>query len=240
MHNPFFTSLKQLEKRLKLENHPSPPPLHNSEENIQNTQQTEDLLDTPIYLNENHPAPTPSSHESETPRQFLSNSPDFPHEENYAAVQEPVDNHERRSLDDEIEVLMQLLGLSDSEQPNKMVAHFDSGCEDGFYGRIVGVKGPKSGKEVDRLEGWIKHFMNGEKKEPFRLVHLLLVKAAFVHSGNDSDSSCKGFEFPSTVDEFLQNDPPAYEHLILRKLLQGQYFFHFRSVIRILAGTGHC
>lgn len=37
-----------------------------------------------------------------------------------------------------------------------------------FCGKIVGVKGPISQKEVERLEGWIEHFLNrnnGETRE---------------------------------------------------------------------------
>lgn len=77
-------------------------------------------------------------------------------------------------------------------------------CEDGFYSKIVGVKGPRCGKEVERLEGWINYFLNGgaeERIEPLRLSHLLLGKAAFVFDG--------GFEFPSSIEDFLLNDPPT-------------------------------
>ncbi|KAI3456050.1 hypothetical protein Pfo_012713 [Paulownia fortunei] len=230
LHTQFFTSLKQLEKRLKLENHPSarstdsPPPspprppslTAEHQEIINNTQQT-DSLGTPIYLNYNPSSTTNTNasnlQESEAPEEFLSTSPDFPPthhslpHENQAEVQETVDQAERFNLDDDIEMLMQLLRLSDSEELNERAGVNNVSCHDGFYGKIVGVKGPKSVKEVERLEGWIKHFLNGEKKEPFRLAHLLLGKAAFVHSDDDCDGF-GGFVFPSTIDEFLQNDPP--------------------------------
>lgn len=54
-----------------------------------------------------------------------------------------------------------------------------------FYGKIVGVKGAKSEEEVERLEGWIEHFLDrgtGERRESFRLAHLPLGKAALIHS----------------------------------------------------------
>jgi len=57
------------------------------------------------------------------------------------------------------------------------------------------------------LEGWIKHFRNdgGEgRREPLRLAHLLLAKAAYLSEGSDDSGK---FEFPSTVVEFLHNDP---------------------------------
>ncbi|KAG8385325.1 hypothetical protein BUALT_Bualt03G0031100 [Buddleja alternifolia] len=215
-HAQFFTSLKHLEKRLKLENDRSPPsappppllPIEHHDD-IKSTQQS-DSLGTPIYLNCNQSTintNTSNVQESEIPQEFLSNSPDFPpthhsipQENHQAEIHETVD----QSGSDDIDALMQLLRLSGSEERN------DVGCDDGFYGKIVGVKGPKSGKEVERLEGWIKHFLNGddEETEPFRLAHLLLAKAAFVHWDDGDCVGFGGFVFPSTVDEFLQNDPP--------------------------------
>ncbi|MCD7455151.1 hypothetical protein HAX54_027227 [Datura stramonium] len=51
---------------------------------------------------------------------------------------------------DEIELLMQLLGLSDRKSEGSKRVEMDLGCDDAFYGKIVGVKGPKSEKEVER------------------------------------------------------------------------------------------
>ncbi|KAJ1389726.1 hypothetical protein SESBI_38065 [Sesbania bispinosa] len=76
--------------------------------------------------------------------------------------------------------------------------------------QIVGVEGPKCRKEVLRLDGWIKHFLNGdgvEKQEPLRLAHLLLGKAAFISEG--ADFGGLELEFPSTIQEFLHTDPPS-------------------------------
>lgn len=102
---------------------------------------------------------------------------------------------------------MQLLQLSDSGEQIERANLINVGCDDGFYRKIGGLKGPKSLKELERLVGWIKHFFSCEKRDPFVLAHLLLAKAALWHS----DDNCDGFgglEFPSTVDEFLEKDPP--------------------------------
>ncbi|KAL8493396.1 hypothetical protein ACS0TY_024563 [Phlomoides rotata] len=205
-HAQFFTSLKHLEKRLKLENHPTGPSSSSlsqprqRQETTKDTQQTQSL-GTPIYLYDDE-FPTTNTNtsnlqESEAPPEFLSRSPDFPptpHEER-------IDQPERIDLDDDIELLMQLLKLTGSEQVEERIGFND----DGFLDKIVGAKGPKSVMEAERLDRWIKEFMKGEKKEAFRLAHLLLGKAAaFVHS----DDGFGGLVFPSTIDDFLINDPP--------------------------------
>ena len=231
-HAQFFSALKQVEKRLKLEN-PSPlpilspprppsppPPLPPPVENVIDTQV--DSLSSAIYLyhTQNTTNTTNSSstlQESDPPHEFLSNSPDFcptqktSFEKDSEINQETSNEVESGDLDD-IELLMQLLGLSDENELKKDGSGFDScfGCDDEFYGKIVGVKGPKCVKELQRLEGWIEHFMNGggEKKEPLRLAHLLLSKAAFLSSLEGSSDGFQGFEFPTTIDDFLHNDPP--------------------------------
>lgn len=186
-HGQFFTSLKRLEKRLRLETQAAAGAPQLPIETIQQTQS----LGTPIYLNDDEfPATNANLQDSEAPPEFLSTSSDFPHES--------IDQPQRINLDDDIELLMQLLRLTDSEQVNERVGFND----DGFLDKIVGVKGPKN---VKRLDKWIKEFMKGEKKEPFRLAHLLLGKAAFMHSDDDGFG---GLVFPSTIDEFLLNDPP--------------------------------
>ncbi|KAA8514962.1 hypothetical protein F0562_018251 [Nyssa sinensis] len=228
-HTKFFSSLKQVEKRLKLENPPqssnlsSPPllPLRLSESNHTSTES----LSTPIYLGLDQPTNNNSStlQDSEPPREFLSNSPDFtpthedPPQPNTVRNPQQIDGVENNAVDD-IELLIQLLGLSDckEDEQQRVGLGLKSGGSGGracgpdaeFYAKIVGVKGPKCEKEVERLEGWIKHFLNdgGEgRREPLRLAHLLLGKAAFVSEGSDGFGGC---EFPSTVEEFLQSDPP--------------------------------
>ncbi|CAI9782136.1 unnamed protein product [Fraxinus pennsylvanica] len=225
-HAQFFSSLRQLEKRLKLENYSSqsstlPPPHPPNQENI-NTEQT-DSLGSPIYLDYDPAAAaaattsnanTSSLQESEIPLEFLTNSPDFsptrdsPPQETHGGIHELLGQTKENNLDDDIVLLMHLLGLSHREEPNKREGFFNAGRDDEFYGKIIGMKGPKNGKEFERLEGWINHFLSGEKKEPFRLAHLLLSKAIVLHSENNSDDF-GDFEFPSTIDMFLQNDPPT-------------------------------
>ncbi|OIT39347.1 hypothetical protein A4A49_14362 [Nicotiana attenuata] len=213
-HSIFFSSLKQLEKRLKLDNP--------TQQETTETPETESFI-SPLYLNCDETSNTSNTNlkESETPLQFLSNSPLFPLPQQTPSQINPTQVQER-SVDkieaegngvDEIELLMQLLGLSDSKREGSKRVEVDLGCDDAFYGKIVGVKGPKSEKEVERLEGWIEHFLNsnnsGERRESFRLAHLLLGKAALIHS--EVFDGVGSFEFPSTVDEFLHNDPPIDE-----------------------------
>ncbi|CAK9139253.1 unnamed protein product [Ilex paraguariensis] len=224
-HSHFFSSLKQVEKRLKLDNpsqpytlsSPPPPPPASAAESSQTLTES---LSSPIYLNFDRPTITDHSiiqDNSEVPHEFLSNSSDFPptHEDPPHSTnpenQEVIYEGKNSGVDD-IQLLMQLLGSSDSqeddEEKDDLVLNC-GGCDDGFYGKIVGVKGPKCGKELERLEGWIKHFLNGSgeegRREPLRLAHLLLGKAAFVSKESDGIGE---FGFPSTVDEFLQDDPP--------------------------------
>ncbi|KAK6797294.1 hypothetical protein RDI58_004996 [Solanum bulbocastanum] len=206
-HSNFFSSLKQLEKRLKLDD-------PTQQEAVDTPTQS---LISPIYLNcDETPVDSITSYtnlkESETPLQFLSNSPlaqETPPQISPTLVQERVGIVE---TGDDIELLMQLLGLSDSKRGGSKSVEVELGCDDAFYGNIVGVKGPKSEKEVERLEGWIGHFLdrsNGERRESFRLAHLLFGKAALIHS--EVFGGVGSFEFPSTIDEFLHNDPPIDE-----------------------------
>lgn len=157
---------------------------------------------------------------SELPQAFLSCSPQFP-----PTHQNPIQpsglHHQEIQFEavDDIQQLIQHLGLSDFRQkPEKEEERgvgFECGschCEGGFYAKIAGVKGPKCGKEVERLEGWINYFLNGgggEEKgivEPLRLSLLLLGKAAFVSGGRDFGFG--GLDFPSAIEDFLMNDPP--------------------------------
>lgn len=159
----------------------------------------------------------PTQESSEPPQQFVSISQGFSltHQQ-YPAQTTP--SNEAQDVD-EIEWLMKLLGMSE-EQRDGFDFEGDEDCdschcEGGFYSKIVGVEGPKCKKEVLRLNGWIQHFLNGdgdgvirvEKKEPLRLAHLLLGKAVFV--SESADSGFGGLVFPSTIQEFLHNDPPS-------------------------------
>ncbi|KAG5029209.1 hypothetical protein AAZX31_05G118100 [Glycine max] len=204
-HSNFFSSLKQVEKRLKLDQTLQPA----IESQIQ-----ESTLGSPIFLQSSGSQICPSQDSSEPPQAFLSVSQEFPtinqdpshsQTDHITSANEAEDNDD----DDDIEQLMQLLGLSEVKEQRD--GDFDEGdschCDGGFYAKIVGVEGPKCRKEVLRLDGWINHFMNGggeEKQEPLRLAHLLLGKSAFV-----SDGAFGELDFPSTIQEFLHTDPPT-------------------------------
>lgn len=105
---------------------------------------------------------------------------------------------------------MELLGLSDGgEGGGDLIKGSSCFCNGGFYSKIAGVKGPKCEKESRRLEGWIGYFLNGgggERREPLRLAHLLLAQAACLDVSGDDGFG--GIEFPSTIEEFLNHDPP--------------------------------
>ncbi|WCJ27358.1 hypothetical protein M5689_009108 [Euphorbia peplus] len=199
----FFFSLKQVEKRLKLE---TPTP---SSSNIQKTNPTfTDSLSTPMFIQtcqggSNTTTSTPLQDSSEPPPAFLSSS-----------SQSPPREFPEQQLDtgviDDIDLLMQHLGLSDFGRKRVTDDGDDDeccGCESGFYEKIVGVKGPKSKKEVDRLDGWISYFLRGDgegRTETLRLGYLLLGKAACELEGGD-----RGLDFPLAIEEFLKNDPPT-------------------------------
>eukprot|EP01018_Ginkgo_biloba_P010973 Gb_06477 [translate_table: standard] len=70
-----------------------------------------------------------------------------------------------------------------------------------FYSKVAQVKGPKSDSEIEALNAWIHHFAD-EKKEPFRLVHLLLAKASI-------QNNLGQLEFPDAAQEFLHSWPPS-------------------------------
>ncbi|KAJ7968888.1 Fibrous sheath-interacting protein [Quillaja saponaria] len=217
LHSNFFSSLKQVEKRLKLE-HPSqiPSPSQSplQEVNFSTTQS----LSSPIFLQLGQSNESSTLQDSsEPPQAFLSISQNFSptHQDppQINALDHPrISEYEEEEIDD-IQQLMQLLGLSEEER-QRVGFDDDSGCsscycEGGFYSKIVGVKGPKCKKEARRLDGWIQHFLDsGEegRKQPLRLAHLLLGKAAFISEG--ADGGFGGLEFPSTIEEFLHHDPP--------------------------------
>ncbi|CAA0832352.1 Unknown protein [Striga hermonthica] len=213
-HRQFFTSLKHLEKRLKLENHhhdpppAAPPPPPPPTDPITTAPQSESL-GTPIYIN---PIPFASTNpsnpqDSEAPHEFLTESSDPPHHVNQPTADKTAGPAEKSSLDHDIDRLMQLLRLSETGVKEGAC---NVGCDDWFCRKIVGAKGPKSAEEAERLEGWIRWSIDGEIKEPFGLVHLLLGKASIVQSGDyDEFGGFGGFVFPSTIDEFLRNDPPV-------------------------------
>ncbi|KAH9620914.1 hypothetical protein KSS87_006513 [Heliosperma pusillum] len=220
LHSNFFSSLKQVEKRLKLDTStpasPQQPP-----QTVSSLTQT---LSSPLYLYVDHNLSNVGNHNSnfdnsETPIEFFSNSVEFPLTHETPPLQSPqidaktvdcVDNDQV----DEMGLLIKLLGLLEfesggSENDGEEIIATCSSCHcvGGFYDKVVGMKGPKCGKEMERLDGWIKHFAD-KKIEPFRLAHLLLGKATCVKGDDGNGAGFQGVEFPSTVEDFLRHDPP--------------------------------
>ncbi|KAK9268024.1 hypothetical protein L1049_010463 [Liquidambar formosana] len=196
-HTNFFSSLRQVEKRLKTENPsdsstPSSPPARPYISTWTNPTTAQPFKTANPHRHSSQ-IPQTSHQPIKIPPQI--NGPDSPKTTN---------DVEEDEIDD-IERLIQLLGLSDCREEEQEEESGNCGgnschCEGGFYAKIVGVKGPKCVKEVERLEGWIKHFSSGgvhERIEPLRLAHLLLGKAAFVLGDT---SVFGGLEFPSTIE----------------------------------------
>lgn len=214
-HNNFFSSLRQVEKRMKLEN---PTTVETN---------YEESLSTPLYLHTdqepiNNNSLTSSNEESsEPPLAFLS--PSLQSSPKTSHFYPKIIKESKTNDIDDIQHLIQLLGLSDIRERNRRHQEEDvnervcvgggggggecCGCEGGFFEKIVGVKGPKCEKEVERLEGWIRYFLGDggeERREPLMLAFLLLGKAAYELEGADGG----GLDFPSTIKEFLKLDPP--------------------------------
>ncbi|KAF5191351.1 hypothetical protein FRX31_019056 [Thalictrum thalictroides] len=235
-HTKFFSSLKQVEKRLKSE--------HSNQQSSSTptTQGSSSSLSAPLYLyntsydHDNQAIiNTQADLDSNPPPEFLS------HHSTFDDIHTPLPSN---VVDDgigvdhgknDIQEILQHLGLLGIEDKGmgksemKNLRSGDDGDGDGggegvgsFYSKIVGVKGPKNKKEMDRLDGWIKYFLSdndvndddeGVKvKEPLRLIHLLIGKAIALanEGGGDScgDSGFEDMDFPSTVEEFLEHDPP--------------------------------
>lgn len=103
-----------------------------------------------------------------------------------------------------MEELVGLLGLSVPSKENETYSCSSSSLSScGFYRKVVGVKGPRCGKERERLDGWVEMFYR-EKREPARFVHLMIGKAV---SGGDGGDGFEGMEFPASVEEVLERDP---------------------------------
>lgn len=196
--------------------------------------ESQSVLSSPLYLlSDPYPNPSTALQDStEPPQAFLSPSspqiPPSPRRNPNPTTDPPGDGSdsspESRTDDlDDIGRLIRLLGLSDLGVEDREKGKGRDltevcgggggnpcGCRGGFYEKIVGVKGPKCRSEEERLNGWIEHFSNGggsERIEPLRLAHLLLGRAALT-CGN-ADFGFRGvLEFPGTVEEFLQSDPP--------------------------------
>ncbi|XP_065877833.1 uncharacterized protein [Euphorbia lathyris] len=233
-HSKFFSSLKQVEKRLKLE---SPTQSSNSSpassSNIQINHTLTESLSTPIFFQTDQEPNTHSStalqESSEPPLAFLSSSPQSPPIDQTVPREFPKEHlnsidEAKSSGIDEIDLLMQLLGFSDfgrgkqnegeDAEGIERVSDECCGCESGFYEKIVGVKGPKCKKEAERLDGWISYFLQSgggveERMETLRLGYLLLGKAACELEGGGDSHGFGGLDFPLAIEEFLKNDPPT-------------------------------
>ncbi|KAJ4975604.1 hypothetical protein NE237_000710 [Protea cynaroides] len=216
LHSNFFSSLKQVEKRLKSED--------SSDLTNHCSSSSTDHLGSPIHINYEHTSNSSNLQDSDPPQDFLSHSLDFPPTQE-DPPQLNIEQHNQRVNGDEdnkddIEQLIALPGLSElrleedgeKEEGEKKGVIGTSGscyCDDGFYSKIAGVKGPKCEKEMERLDGWIKYLLKGDdedgRSESLSLVHLLIGRAACAWQDGDG---LGGLEFPSTIEEFLQNDPP--------------------------------
>ncbi|KAJ0435422.1 hypothetical protein HanIR_Chr17g0893131 [Helianthus annuus] len=196
-HKHFFTSLKQVEKRLKLDDgNPPPPPQPPPPPPQTETQSTETSTSSPIYFHNHHTNTSSTLNNNsieQPPQEFLSINDDTPQ----------LHNLENSLFENDavggVDSMFELLGLSDFDCKGAEMAEVG---DDEFFDKIVKVKGPKCKKEVERLDNWIKYFLNSGR-EPLRLAHLLMAKAAVVAAAGADE-----LEFPCTVDEFLENDPP--------------------------------
>ncbi|WOL08378.1 hypothetical protein Cni_G17131 [Canna indica] len=223
-HSRFFSSLKQVEDRLASEERAS---TDSKTRLIQTPPSSSDhLLSSPIFLDFPQPDaertnPPPLQDSSGPPLNFLSSSSCPVEEQEHAADQEdqkppppsePDVASENGEATDDIEQMMSLLGLTANED----FSGEWSSCNcsgGGFFSKVAGIRGPKCGKERKRLDGWIAYYYK-EKKEPARLAHLLLAKALCSSGDNNDEEDGDGLgdvEFPLTVEEFLDDDPPDGE-----------------------------
>ncbi|KAK3205746.1 hypothetical protein Dsin_019792 [Dipteronia sinensis] len=124
LHSSFFSSLKQVEKRLKLE-HQSKPSNSSSQPVPETNFTSTESLSSPIYLHldqtNNSSNNNSTLQDSEAPQAFLSLSPDFqqnPTHINPKDHSRPTHDEETDDIDD-IQRLVQLLGLKDLVQEDK-------------------------------------------------------------------------------------------------------------------------
>lgn len=219
-HAGFFASLKQVEDRLAAEQQPPPPPPPRQPETLPFS---DTMTASPLFLGpatDTAAADRPGGESSGPAVDFLTLSKDEERlqEEPRGAAGED-DDEDNDEIGEDIARLMALLGLSPPRRGLEGGGGDDDsgGCDcsggEGFLAKVVGVVGPKCDKEKRRVDGWVEHyFSGGECREPARLAHLLLAKAA----ASSSSSSWEGeghrgaspFAFPATVKEFLDRDAP--------------------------------
>lgn len=203
-HDRFFSSLKQVEKRLASEKESIPIA----------TPSSPISFTSPLYLSSSkpQPAPFPLDESSAPPSEFLSVPPSPEHDPipPRSAKKRSYDNEaDEEGLDDDDDDINRLINLLDLSTDGKYEEGVSS-CHcsgGGFYRNAVGLKGPMCARELDRLDGWIKHYRR-EGRQPARLAHLLLAKAVSTAGGMGDDDGFWGIGFPPTVDDFLEHDPP--------------------------------
>ncbi|GAU40649.1 hypothetical protein TSUD_83270, partial [Trifolium subterraneum] len=150
-HSKFFSSLKQVEKRIKLENTTTKTTESDQvqESNFVST------LGSPLFLQTSCSQTCQTQESSEPPQEFLSISQGFSltHQDPSSQIT-PLDDptNEAQEDVDEIERLMMLLGMTDEKRGGVDFEDDDNDCdschcEGGFYSKIVGVEGPKCKKE---------------------------------------------------------------------------------------------
>ncbi|NP_001309174.1 hypothetical protein Zm00014a_036979 [Zea mays] len=211
-HAGFFSCLQRVEDRLASESEQqhqeqkeSPPPPATAKATA-TTRQTEaspfsdTMTASPLlFLDPAAPAPAPGS-SSGPALDFLTAAT----QEGKHIQQEDDDNDGGGDGDEEdIARLMELLGLSSGGGGSSRRDDDGGGCDcsgaDGFLAKVVGVVGPKCDREKGRLDAWIRHYHRGGGREPARLAHLLLARAA---------ADTAAVAFPASVKDFLDHDPP--------------------------------
>ncbi|KAJ0799267.1 hypothetical protein HanLR1_Chr00c2100g0834351 [Helianthus annuus] len=195
-HKHFFTSLKQVEKRLKLDdgNHRRH---HNHHRHHHKPKPNQPKPPQALRSTSTTTTPTPHQPSTTTPSNNPSRIPLY--QRRHSPVTQFRKQFIRKRRRWGVDSMFELLGLSDFDCKGAEMAEVG---DDEFFDKIVKVKGPKCKKEVERLDNWIKYFLNSGR-EPLRLAHLLMAKAAVVAAAGADE-----LEFPCTVDEFLENDPP--------------------------------
>ncbi|XP_072965261.1 uncharacterized protein [Typha angustifolia] len=178
-HARFFSDLEQVESRLESEKPPT-----------KSNQSSSPSPSSPIFLDYPNPDSAGTQESSGPALDFFS-----------AAQEEQGEEGNEDGEEEEIEKLMSLLGLTMEESCG--------GCsfDDGFYSKVVGLKGPKCEEERRRLDGWIGYYYRHGRREPARLAHLLLGKASSCCFEEDEEVG-----FPVTVEEFLEHDPPPMDN----------------------------
>ncbi|KAL4180792.1 hypothetical protein AMTRI_Chr12g267850 [Amborella trichopoda] len=190
-HANFFSSLKQVERRIASEDKSKENPIPQIH-SFPPSSEYDTGFSSVIHIQ--YPAETlipQGGSQSQPPLEFLSdnsplpnNSIDFSNHQETIGVEK--EGGEFNGDDDEIWELCELLGLG----------------KDGLYSEEIDCWGI-SGAKMKRLNGWVKCLMkDGFENEELRLGHLMVAKAVALSGG-----ACE-LEFPDSVEELLLQDPP--------------------------------